>query len=290
MTVSRLLAVLGALLALSAAVRVVVAEGATVVVPAATTGSASAVTGTTATLNGTVNPNGAATTWQFEYGTTTGYGSKAPARRQPVPVRATRNVSVSTSLTGLEPGITLPLPPHRDERHRHDGRRRRELLDARASRRSRPGAVSKVTTTSARRSAARSTRTGSRPPGASSTARRPPTARRRARRTPAPGRAPSNVTDHAHGTPGVRRRTTTAASPRAPATRSAARTRRSRPPRHRSSTTGHRLVGRARPRRPLTGKVDPRGRATTYYFEYGTTTSYGVEDVQLERGQRHRRS
>jgi hypothetical protein len=47
--------------------------------PVVTTGAASGVTSTSATLNGTVNPEGAATTYQFEYGTTTSYGSVAPA-------------------------------------------------------------------------------------------------------------------------------------------------------------------------------------------------------------------
>lgn len=47
--------------------------------PVVTTGAATAVTSSGATLNGTVNPEGAATTYQFEYGTSTSYGSVAPA-------------------------------------------------------------------------------------------------------------------------------------------------------------------------------------------------------------------
>ena len=43
--------------------------------PTAATGTATSVGSTSATLNGTVNPNGSATTYSFEYGTTTGYGS-----------------------------------------------------------------------------------------------------------------------------------------------------------------------------------------------------------------------
>jgi len=46
--------------------------------PVATTGSATAVTATEAILHGTANPNGFATTAQFEYGPTTSYGSVAP--------------------------------------------------------------------------------------------------------------------------------------------------------------------------------------------------------------------
>ena len=48
--------------------------------PAVVTGAASGVTPTTATLNGTVDPNGRATTWYFEYGTSTSYGTKTAVK------------------------------------------------------------------------------------------------------------------------------------------------------------------------------------------------------------------
>ena len=47
--------------------------------PSVSTGAASGVTQSQATLNGTVNPNGVDTHYYFQYGTTTGYGSNAPA-------------------------------------------------------------------------------------------------------------------------------------------------------------------------------------------------------------------
>lgn len=47
--------------------------------PAVTTGAATAISSTGATLNGTVNPESLATTWLFEYGTTTAYGTSVPA-------------------------------------------------------------------------------------------------------------------------------------------------------------------------------------------------------------------
>jgi hypothetical protein len=58
-----------------------------------TTGAAQPGT-TTATLNGTVDPNGTATTYHFEYGTTTDYGLETPSQSagsgaDPVPVQAT---------------------------------------------------------------------------------------------------------------------------------------------------------------------------------------------------------
>ncbi len=75
-------------------------------VPTVVTGSATSVLNTSATLNGTVNPNGAISSWQFEYGPTTSYGSLFP-----IPPEATGTgstpVSVSTTLTGLPPGTLI---------------------------------------------------------------------------------------------------------------------------------------------------------------------------------------
>jgi hypothetical protein len=60
---------------------------------------------TSATLNARINPGGSATTYRFQYGTSTAYGQETPlggegigAGTDPVPVR--------THLTGLEPGVT----------------------------------------------------------------------------------------------------------------------------------------------------------------------------------------
>ena len=55
--------------------------------PVAVTGPATSVTPTSATLNGTVDPNGRETTWYFEYGTSTSYGSKT-AEKNAGPARA----------------------------------------------------------------------------------------------------------------------------------------------------------------------------------------------------------
>ena len=62
--------------------------------PTVTTGPAGPVGATTATLTGTVDPNLTATTWQFEYGTTTAYGLTTPVQSaglgdDPVAVQAT---------------------------------------------------------------------------------------------------------------------------------------------------------------------------------------------------------
>jgi len=69
--------------------------------PVAVTGSATNVTVTSATLNGTVDPNGRATTWYFEYGTSTSYGSKTAAKSAG---SGTSTSSVSAPVSGLTRG------------------------------------------------------------------------------------------------------------------------------------------------------------------------------------------
>ena len=69
----------------------------------ATTNAATAVTATGATVNGTVNPNGQAATYAFEWGLTTSYGNEAPL----APASAgsgSANVPVSLDLGGLASG------------------------------------------------------------------------------------------------------------------------------------------------------------------------------------------
>ena len=67
------------------------------------TGSASGVGTGSATVSGTVNPNGAATTYHFDYGTSTSYGSQAPAPPDPSAGSGTTAQTESTALTGLSP-------------------------------------------------------------------------------------------------------------------------------------------------------------------------------------------
>jgi hypothetical protein len=73
--------------------------------PSITTKSASSSNKHNATLSGTVNPNGSETTYQFEYGTTTGYGSKAPASPKSIGSGASP-VEVSEKIEGLAPETT----------------------------------------------------------------------------------------------------------------------------------------------------------------------------------------
>jgi Tfp pilus assembly protein PilV len=66
--------------------------------PIATTGTATSVSYNAATLNGTVNPNGFATTYIFNYGTTTGYGSSTAATSAGA---GTSDTAASTAASGL---------------------------------------------------------------------------------------------------------------------------------------------------------------------------------------------
>jgi hypothetical protein len=71
--------------------------------PAVTTGSATSVGVTTATLTGSVDPKGLTTSWHFDYGTTTSYGSKTPSKSAGSGNGAT---AVSAAISGLAPATT----------------------------------------------------------------------------------------------------------------------------------------------------------------------------------------
>jgi DNA-binding beta-propeller fold protein YncE len=73
--------------------------------PSATTGSATGVTATEAILHGVVNPNGLATTDQFEYGTSTSYGTTIPVSPESAG-SGTAEVAKGYILTGLIPDKT----------------------------------------------------------------------------------------------------------------------------------------------------------------------------------------
>ncbi len=69
----------------------------------ATTGQATSITATSATLTGTVNPGGSATTYYFEYGTSTDYVSVTGTTSAG---SGTKSVSVNAPITGLAAGTT----------------------------------------------------------------------------------------------------------------------------------------------------------------------------------------
>jgi phosphodiesterase/alkaline phosphatase D-like protein len=67
--------------------------------PVATTGASSSVTSSGATVAGTVNPSGLATTYYFEFGTSSAYGYQTTALNTPAGVAS---VAASASLSGLQ--------------------------------------------------------------------------------------------------------------------------------------------------------------------------------------------
>ena len=71
--------------------------------PTVTTELVTSVTSRSATLNGTVNPNGAETSYYFEYGTTSRYGLTTTITSGG---SGTSNVSANAHLTGLSPNST----------------------------------------------------------------------------------------------------------------------------------------------------------------------------------------
>jgi hypothetical protein len=72
--------------------------------PVVTTEPGTGVSTEGATLNGAVNPQGISTTYQFEYGTTTSYGSSTPESGSIG--NGTSSVAVSRAINGLAPGTT----------------------------------------------------------------------------------------------------------------------------------------------------------------------------------------
>jgi streptogramin lyase len=78
---------------------------ATPVAPAAVTAAATAVTSSSATLNGSVNPEGWATSYDFEWGTTAGYGHRTPAAETSAGA-GTGALAEDGALTSLTPATT----------------------------------------------------------------------------------------------------------------------------------------------------------------------------------------
>src|SRR5580698_7421805 len=101
--VSRRRNTLGVAGAVIAACAACLASSAATSAPSAITGTVSTVTPSEATLNGTVNPNGLATSWSFEYGTTTSYGSQTGSQSL---AAGTTDSAVSVTLSGLTPGTS----------------------------------------------------------------------------------------------------------------------------------------------------------------------------------------
>ena len=228
---------------------------------------------TPATLNGTVNPNGRATTWYFEYGTSTSYGTKTPAQSAGAD---TNSVAVSGAGHRARSRAALPLPARRDERRRDDARRRHDLHARHGpSVTDRQRELDHAFDRTAERQ--RQPERRSRPPGTSNTARdratarRPPTRARRIGDERAIGR-PASLTGLTPGTTYHYRLVAVSAS----GTTGGGPTRRSSPRRAvRADRDGaERRLERRRSRAPST-RADARrpGTSSTARDAYGTKTA-----------------
>ena len=236
--------------------------------PVAVTGPASSVTPTSATLNGSVDPNGRATTWFFEYGTSTGYGSRTAATSAG---SGTNARSVSTAVGGLTPG----------RRYHY---RLVATSDAGTSRGADRTFAPAGVPTAVTRSVSAVTTRSVRLHGAVTANGQPTswyfeygtspsygvrTAARNAGSSTRPVRVSSS-------TNGLRRATTyhyrlVAVNPSGTSLGGDRTFRTAGPPIVRTGAAVEVGSSTARP----TGSVNPQGRRTTWYFQYGTTTRYG---------------
>jgi hypothetical protein len=73
--------------------------------PTASTGGLSRLSPIGATLTGTVNPNGEATTYVFEYGLSISYGATAPTNGPGNAGSGTTDTTARAAITGLQPGM-----------------------------------------------------------------------------------------------------------------------------------------------------------------------------------------
>jgi phosphodiesterase/alkaline phosphatase D-like protein len=255
----------------------VFASAATAAAPTATTGPVSAVGGTTATLSGTVNPGGQATTWQFEYGPTTSYGTKTTARNAG---SGTAAADVSADLTGLTPGTRyhyrLTATNAAGTARGADG-----IFSTAPPPAAVTGAASDVTPTAA-------TVAGSVDPNGLSTTwfvefgTSTSYGTRTDTGTIAGGTAAVPVTVRLTGLqPGRTYHYRVVATTEAGTSRGADRTFVTiAPPTARTDPAT--LIGPTSAR--LNGAVNPGGRATSWWFEYGTTTRYGSRTATRNAG------
>ena len=245
--------------------------------PAVVTGAATSVTPTSATLNGSVDPNGRATTWFFEYGTSTSYGTRTAAKDAGSGGSA---VAVSAAVANLARGRVYHyrLVATSDAGTSRGADQTFSTTGAPAVT---TDAASSVTPTSARLNGT-ITPNGqstswyfdygtSTSYGARTAVKNAGSGTRATRVNASVTRLRTGVTYHyrlvatnASGTTVGRDRTfSTALQPvvRTDAARDA------------TATTA-----------TLTGSVDPRTRATTWWFEYGTSTGYGSQTPSRSAG------
>ncbi len=261
----------------AALVAVTLVQGAAAAAPTAITGTVSAVGGTSATLNGTVNPGGAATDWWFEYGTSVSYGSKTSTTAAG---SGSANVAVSKSLSGLAPATTYHyrLVAKNSSGTANGG-------DGLFTTASPPVAVTAAATGVAPTTA---TLGGTVNPNGQSTAWYVEYGTSTAYGTKTASTDAGSGTSSKAVSTGVSGLTAgktyhfrlVATSTAGTALGADATFLTAEPPV--ATTSAASSVGSTSAK--LNGKVDPNGRSTTYFFEYGTTTTYGTKTSSSSAG------
>jgi hypothetical protein len=245
--------------------------------PTAITGPVTAVGTTTATATGTVNPNGQSTSWYVEYGTTTSYGKKTASKSAG---SGTGNVQVSASLTGLRAASSYHY--------------RLVATNAAGTKRGADG----IFTTASAPAASTAAATGVTPSSATLNGTVDPNGRettwyfdygtstgygaRTSAQSAGSGTTVRSVFAGVGGlTAGRVYHFRLVARSDAGTSRGSDRTfSTAAPP---IARTGAALEVGASSARP-TGTVNPQGRSTTWYFEYGTSTRYGARTASNSAG------
>jgi hypothetical protein len=245
--------------------------------PTASTGPVTAIGPTTATVSGSVNPNGAATTWYVEYGTSTGYGSKTATASAG---SGTNSVAISPTITGLKSGTSyhyrVVATSSAGTGHGADG-----LLTTSAAPQAVTGAATGVTTSSA-------TLNGTVNPSSratswyfeygTSTSYGTKTATKDAGSGTSPVAVAAAVTGLASGRTYHFRLVATSD---AGTSRGSDQTfQASGPPTVTTKPASSVKDSTA----TLNASINPNGQATTFYFEYGTSTSYGTKTAAKSIG------
>ena len=245
--------------------------------PAAVTGAATGVTPTSATLTGTVDPNGRATTWYFEYGTSTSYGTRTAVRDAGSGATA---VGVAAGVSSLARGRVYHyrLVASSDAGTTRGADRTFTTFGAPAVT---TDAATSVTPTSARLN-------GTITPNGQATSWYFEYGTTAAYGTRTPVRNAGSGTGAVRVNESVTRlRTGVVYHYRLVATNASGST----AGRDRTFSTALQPVVRTEPARDATattatlaGAVDPRTRATSWWFEYGTTTAYGSRTSSRSAG------
>jgi hypothetical protein len=245
--------------------------------PSAITGPVTSIGPSSATATGKVNPNGLATTWYVEYGTSTGYGSKTSTLSAG---SGTTNVDVTAPLGGLAPGTSyhyrVVAANSSGTAHGADG-----IFTTAAAPAVVTGAASDVSVTSARLA-------GTVDPNGRATTwyfEYGTSTSYGSKTSDKSAGSGTSAADVAASVSGLARGRTyhyrLVATSDAGTTRGADRT---------FATRGVPGVstGAASSIAPTTarlnGRVNPNGQSTTWWFEYGTTTGYGAKTASHGAG------